>query len=98
MPWDGQCYYNNDDYSAVSQRLDNVTDMFCRTMLIVEQEIPINQLLPRDVLNWWEKYQEADKKRLAAEQAKQELEKRRMLALAKLTAEEQRVLGLSGKY
>lgn len=48
----------------------------------------------RDLADWWEDHQEADRRRVEREQAEAAAAEARAKALAKLTPEERRALGL----
>lgn len=50
--------------------------------------------MSRKLANWWEKHQEADRNRLAAEEQKRKREELIKSGLAKLSAAEQEALGL----
>lgn len=48
----------------------------------------------RELANWWEEHQEADKQRIKEEEQQKEYERKLKTALDKLTKEERRLLGL----
>lgn len=48
----------------------------------------------RKLADWWDKHQEADRKRIEQEQHEREREELREAAIAKLTPEEREVLGI----
>lgn len=48
----------------------------------------------RDLMDWWEEYEEADKRRIAQEKAQAEMKKLRERAMAKLSNKEKKILGL----
>jgi predicted RNA-binding protein Jag len=86
---DGQGeYYARKERQATQVRLDRVTEMLCR---LCSQNA---DRLPGDINEWFRKHQEADRKRLAAELAAEVAAQKKAAALAKLTPEEKRMLGL----
>jgi hypothetical protein len=85
--------YSESDVAGIKSRLDNVTDMLCATLAMLEFEtdlgVKFNELPPK-VKNWWKTHKKADAKK-AAEEAKKLA---KVKALSKLTKEEKKLLGL----
>jgi len=89
-----------DSVTSLRQEADRVTDMLCTvldTLETAEEPVRIDDL-PRAIQDWWEEHKQAD---IARQQEKQrwqqerrEAEEARERALAKLTPEERRALGL----
>lgn len=69
----------------------------CSDMSDIEKENIIynaRNKTARDLADWWEEHQEADKRRIAEEKREKELDAVREKALSKLTAKERRALDL----
>jgi len=86
---DGQAdYYDRIERRNLKKRLDRVTAMLC------EMCQRSDTVLPPDIREWFQKHREADRKRIAAEQAAETAARAKAAALDKLTPEEKRLLGL----
>ena len=89
--------YSESDLADIKARLDNVTDMLCATLALLEDspedidEVSLEfKHLPAKIKNWWKTHKQAD-----ARKAKEEARKlARVKALSKLTKEEKKLLGL----
>src|SRR5579859_7204102 len=89
--------YSESDIAGIKERLDNVTDMLCAVLALLENspedidEVSLEfKHLPPKIKNWWKSHKKADAKK-AAEEAKRLA---KVKALSKLTKEEKKLLGL----
>lgn len=89
--------YTESDLADIKRRLDTVTDMLCTTLAMLEDspedidEVSLEfKHLPNKIKDWWKNHKRADAKKAAEETRKLAKAK----ALAKLTKEERKLLGL----
>jgi len=61
-----------------------------RERIVYDAHDPVS----RDLANWWESHQRADARRLEQEAEQREAERRKEAALAKLTPEDRKALGI----
>ena len=90
---DGRDY--RDDYSAVRDELDKVTELLCGLCGRLEfknQQGFIGS--DRQLEKWWREHQRMDRERIAREQEKERKEQLKQNALNKLTKEERALLGI----
>lgn len=93
MSYDDDPGYNERQWKAKTDKLARIA---CKAMTALSKDGRADFLLLEDeeVREWWVKHQEADRK---AQEAKRERERREQIkkdALAKLSAEERKVLGI----
>lgn len=101
LPWE-----INEDHKRRQFELDRLTAMLCAACeALNKKKVP----LPKTVINspisnkdvelslqtWWEGHQEKDKLRKKAQDEKKAKEQQRQAALAKLSKEEKKLLGLN---
>lgn len=85
------------EYGNLQRRLDEVTQMLCGVLGAIEEaEEPVRiDHLAIETQEWWNKHKKADEQRRSVEErAKEARRLARERALAKLTPEERRALGL----
>ena len=91
---DRECYYPSKNQG------DKIVAQLCSFMRKLEKGDSFDRIvnaktkIARDLANWWEDHQEADKTRISGEKEKRRQEKVKKTALAKLTDEEKVILGL----
>lgn len=92
--------YDRSEAKELHDRNDKLAQMLCGICTIIDDYHTNNKLKTYIILNvpgiakWWIKHKKQDACRLAMEQEKQVQENIRKSALAKLSNEERRVLGL----
>ena len=90
--------YVRDDYEirALKRQNDRLARIACRAMTALEQDGRADLLLLADeeVREWWEKHKIADAKAQAEAEEKARRAVIRKEALAKLSAEERKILGI----
>ena len=90
--------YVRDDYEirALKRQNDRLARIACRAMTALEQDGRADLLLLADdeVRDWWEKHKIADAKAKAEAEEKARRARIRKEALAKLSAEERKILGI----
>ena len=84
------------DIKALEKQNDRLARIACKAMTALSADGHADFLLLKDeeVREWWVKHQEADRKAREAELEKQRLIKLKADALAKLSPEERKVLGI----
>lgn len=93
-------YDRYDDYErdikALEKQNNRLARIACKAMTALSKDGHADFLLLEDdeVREWWAKHQEADRKAREAEEEKQRLIKLKADALAKLSPEEKKVLGI----
>ena len=83
-------------YKELKANNDKLARIACKAMTELVEQGNADFLILRDdeVRVWWEKHQEADRKAKEAEEEKLRNAKIKKQALAKLSAEEKKVLGI----
>jgi cytosine/adenosine deaminase-related metal-dependent hydrolase len=83
-------------YKELKENNDKLARIACKAMTELVKQGTADFLVIRDdeVREWWEKHQEADRKAQEAKAEKARLAKAKKDALAKLTPEEKKILGL----
>jgi hypothetical protein len=83
-------------YKELKQNNDKLARIACKAMTELIEQGKADFLILRDdeVREWWEQHQEADRKAQEAKAEKARLAKAKKDALAKLTPEEKKILGL----
>ena len=91
----GDAGRESDALNEVRQRLDHITRLICSLCERLEGS-GFNHLIYADpqLLAWWDKHQECDRRRKAEELAEEKRQQAKQRALAKLTPEERRLLNL----
>jgi len=91
-------YDDRPDYSAREwkSKTDMLARIACKAMTELVEQGKADFLLIKDdeVRDWWEQHQEADRQAREAREKKEREAKIRKEALAKLTAEEKKILGI----
>ena len=93
-------YDRYDDYErdirALEKQNDRLARIACKAMTALSKDGHADFLLLEDdeVREWWVKHQEADRKAKAVEAEKLRIAQVKKDALAKLSAEERKVLGI----
>lgn len=86
------------EYREDKTKVDRLTRLLCYTLTYLGKKSPgvLRSLLTnsRDLKSWWRVHQEQDERRIAAERAEANKKALKKKALAKLSVEERRVLGL----
>lgn len=97
---DYETYERYDDYERDIQALEKQNDRLARiackamTELVKSGHADFLVLKDDEVREWWEKHQEADRRAKAAEEERRRIAKLKKDALAKLSDEEKKVLGI----
>ena len=85
--WDGTCIHPRVHHNGCN--IDQLTDALCYHLSKVDVT---NYSL--EIQMWWRDHQIADAKRIKEEAEQEELQRKKMIAVAKLTPEEKKLLGL----
>lgn len=85
------CHDPDDSPTYLYGRISNLTRMLCGLCQATEDRM---EYWPADVAEWWKAHQEDDRKRRAAEEAREREKELRAQALSKLSPEERRALRL----
>jgi len=96
MSYDDRPDYNARDWKNKTDKLARIA---CKAMTELVEQGKADFLILRDdeVREWWEAHQEADRKAREARERKAHEARVRKEALAKLTDEERKVLGIRNK-
>jgi hypothetical protein len=88
--------YEPDVPRDYQKQLDRLARIACKAMTELAEQGKVDFLLLRDdeVREWWDQHQEADRKAREERELKEREERIRSEALAKLSAEEKKVLGI----
>lgn len=91
-------YDDRPDYSAREwkSKTDKLARIACKAMTELVEQGKADFLLIKDdeVREWWDQHQEADRKAREAREKKEHEKRIRKEALAKLTDEEKKILGI----
>lgn len=80
---------------VTKERLDRATRVACEALKKLDQgRLNGSSTLSEDARTWWKAHQEDDRRREAAEAARRQRQTLKSKALAKLTAEEKKALGI----
>ena len=84
------------EYKDLQKQNDRLARIACKAMTELVEQGKADFLILRDdeVREWWEKHQEADRKAQEAEVEKRRIAKIKKDALAKLSPEERKALGI----
>ena len=84
------------EYKDLQKQNDRLARIACKAMDELVKQGKADFLILRDdeVREWWEKHQEADRKAQEEREKKQRIAKIRKEALAKLSDEEKKILGI----
>jgi hypothetical protein len=87
-----------EDHRQLVKKHNHLTDLLCKVCNFIEDSAPdmysvLTQRHP-DLIQWWVEHQKVDAARMARERIENEQERKRGAAMAKLTSEERRLLGL----
>lgn len=93
MPCSDGRDYRNDDIRDLRERLDQATRAACELWAVLYRGGPAGDLTT-DTLNWVTEHERQDQQRIQQEQHIEAGKQRRREALAKLTPDERRALGL----
>ena len=97
--WDDtwrNAYESDAKQKAMKQHADKLARIACKAMTELVKSGQADFLILKDdeVREWWEAHQEADRKAKEAQAEKRRIAKLKMEALAKLSDEEKKVLGI----
>lgn len=95
----GYTYDNSHELAALKNRCDQLARIACAVMTALEADGREDFILlqNQEVREWWTAHKEFDRKRREAEAEKQRLAQLKKDALAKLSAEERKVLGIKAR-
>lgn len=80
-----------EEISRQNQDFEIITKLACRLCKEIEKR---GEKVPKFAKDWWERHKLADEERKRLEKVKKEKERRKQNALAKLSPEDKKALGL----
>lgn len=84
---------SSDGHGEDLANIDLLTRLLCMACRAIEVQ-EVHSFMPAEVREWWTEHQQIDARRKAEEKRRARAEQHRRSALAKLTLDEQKALGL----